>query len=496
MIKASVGEDQANKVERQHLWFDEGCGGCDDGSCPQCDQNKLQKIRCGNWFGIACAIMLLCHPACGQATGSGPGLYSGPATFGGSTGEAPKFYAALPLNYVDNTICNPPSGTYDTTVILGTSTNVGPNCHNGTPPACNVTYTDDIPGFVDAADNWRDNADNQASATAHFADKWWLIEVPNETTGTVFSSTSYDANTAIISLPGKLATPGGAEPSKCLVIDSTTPLPAYNVPGSVGSGTFTAGEQVKQSTSGAQATLMNTSSFGSFTNMQLGPIYGYSSQTNMYTWAGQTSGAIFTPASTPSPFMACGRGLPGFGGARNPGCASPNDKASMWKVQLPAPQTSNHIGIYAGADLNTSANWVNHIVLRDVEVTLAPGAAQSHNGVTPPRLVYVQPNPLNRTPCIGCQAADHIGLERYYIHGNDPGDIGQPTTGSSGDSAANCTAWDNSGTVNVTNNGSTATVAFASGSYFGMTFTSGSLIYLGGTREHSVFRHGVHHRGL
>jgi hypothetical protein len=186
--------------------------------------------------------------------------------------------------------------------------------------------------------------------------------------------------------------------------------------------------------------------------------------------------------------MACGGGLPGFGGTRNPGCdghvAGPNDKASMWKVQLPAPQSANHIGIYAGADLTTAANWVNHVVLRDVEVAEAPGAAQSSvNYSSAARLLYVQDNPLGMIPCVHCQAVHVAGFERVYVHGNDPGDAGQPATGASLDTAGNCKAWDNSGTVTVApdaGNTGTSLVTFTSGAYFGMTFQPGSAIYLNG----------------
>jgi hypothetical protein len=76
----------------------------------------------------------------------------------------------------------------------------------------------------------------------------------------------------------------------------------------------------------------------------------------------------------------------------------------------------------------------------------------------------------------------NIGLEAYYVHGWDPGDPGQPTTGSSVDSAGNCKAWDFSGTVTTVDNlDGTSTVTRASGNYFGMTFSVGSTIYLGGT---------------
>ena len=54
------------------------CGRCGDpldknGSCPLCEQERLEEVRSGNWFGITCAIMLLCIPAFGQAAGRVPG---------------------------------------------------------------------------------------------------------------------------------------------------------------------------------------------------------------------------------------------------------------------------------------------------------------------------------------------------------------------------------------------------------------------------------------
>jgi hypothetical protein len=345
-------------------------------------------------FRSVAAFFLLCASFALAQSSSGRGIYSGAAVFYGAA-SAQTFFAALPLYWVDNTVCNPPGGTYDVTVILGTTDNIGPNNAGesvGAPYA--LTYL----GLLDAMNNWRDNADD-ASQTPHFADKWWLIEVP---AGTVLHGSTYDANDALISLPGKLNS--GAEPAKCLVIDSTTPL---------------------------------------------------------------TSGV-----------MACGRGLPGFGGTRNPGCASPNDKASMWKVQLDtmgSPAGSGRIGVYAGADLATPANWVSHIVLRDIEVTMAPGAAQSAAGVHAARLINIASNPLNTTPPTAIQAVTHVGLDRYYVHGWDPGDAGQPSGA--------CSTWTNTGTVTVAPDGGgiNSTVSFASGAYFGMTFTVGSLVNIGGT---------------
>jgi hypothetical protein len=402
------------------------------------------------------------------------------------------FFAAFPQAWVDNTICNPPGGTYDATITLdgASSVNKGPNCHNGTYGNCTAStlyYTEDIAGLLDAVDNWRDNAD-QGSQTAHFSDAWWLIQAPNETV-TTFHGSTFDGHNALISLPGKLS--GTGEPNNCLVIDSTTPL---------------------------------------------------------------TKGQ-----------MACGRGLPGFGGARNPGCSSPNDKASMWKVQIDSAPASGYVGVYLGQDLlNTSVTndcygmggngcWVNHIVMRNIEVTMAPGMSQSANNSNAFQLFEINSNPLNIIPCVGCQAVDHVGLERYYFHGWDPGDPGQPalsnitnvsgngsdatytasnnfianevikiaglthsafnctscTVISSGlsptqfevansttqssvsdsgaayaiseDSAGNCKAWDNSGTATVTNNYPSPSTILLTTGYVGMTWTVGSSVYLAGT---------------
>ena len=344
------------------------------------------------------ALVMLCLPAFGQSAYTGLGLYSGAGMFG-SSGNAPGFYAALPLNWVDNTICNPAGGVYDTTVVLGTTNNIGPNHSGG---AVGVPYSLTPAGLEDAMNNWRDNADN-ASQTPHFADKWWLIQVPAQSTGAVIHGATFDGNNALVSLPGKVSS-GVTEPTKCLVIDSTTPL---------------------------------------------------------------TAGV-----------MACGRGLPGFGGARNPGCSSPNDKNSMWKVQLDSLTSLGRTAVFAGADLITQTNWANHVVLRDVEITMAPGADQSAAGVNAPYLFRAVPNITNAAPCstaTPCIVATHIGLDRYYVHGWDPGDAGQPPGA--------CSVWTNTGTVTVAPDGGgvNSTVTYASGDYFGMTLTPGSTFNIGGT---------------
>lgn len=91
----------------------------DDGSCPQCEQEEAEEIRSGNWFGITCAIMLLCLPAFGQAAYSGVGLYSGSAAYGSPvSGGAPLTYSARTDNCVHGYSLNAPTAFpfYDPTV--------------------------------------------------------------------------------------------------------------------------------------------------------------------------------------------------------------------------------------------------------------------------------------------------------------------------------------------------------------------------------------------
>lgn len=359
--------------------------------------------------GCIAILFLLGYTAVAQIAFSGTAAFSGESQSGFLSNLPQMFFAALPVNWVDNTTCNPPGGVFDTTVILGTTNNIGPN---DAGEAVGQPYALTPAGLVDAMDNWRDNADN-ASQTPHFADKWWLIEVP---AGSVLVGNTFDDNGAVISLPGK--NNGNTEPAKCLVIQSTTPLPS-----------------------------------------------------------GQ---------------MVCGHGLPGFGGARNPGCTSPNDRASMWTVELEgatpgAPLSTDGAGIHAGADLSNPSFcpnspvsgqpfcWTNHVVVRDVEITAYPGSAQSGAG----KAFYgykADSNLYGANPCstaTPCIAPDHIGLDRYYIHGWDPGDPGQP--------AGACSYWTNTGTVTTSASGSNTLVTRATGTYYGMTFAAGSPVTINGS---------------
>lgn len=71
--------------------------------------------------------------------------------------------------------------------------------------------------------------------------------------------------------------------------------PTYSVTGSVTSGTFTAGEQLKQTSTGALsfAVIKPTGSVPMIMTTPLGPT------DNTHTWVGQSSAAIYTPSSIP-----------------------------------------------------------------------------------------------------------------------------------------------------------------------------------------------------
>lgn len=355
-------------------------------------------------------------------SGGTPGSQQTVNLTGNGTSTGAVTYASLPLNWVNNTICNPPTGSYDQTIILdgATSTNNGPNLASG---VLGSKYPANLAGLKDAINNWRDNGANASCATrsacATPVDAWWLVKVP---AGTLIHGSTYDANSALVSLPGKsLSASSMVEVNKCLTIDSTTPLP----------------------------------------------------------------GGV----------MACGRGLPGQGGARNPGCASPNDKASMWQLQMDTIPNAGVVGMNSGADaqVNTTTNYSNHILIEDVEFLEAPGSAQSKNGaISPSAFFKAGPNVFGTTPPTLPRASSHIGLVHFYIHGSDPGDAGQssgPTYAAATDASGQCLAWYNSGVVNIVNNGATATITLTSttpnlafgNSFFGPTFIAGSSINFGGT---------------
>lgn len=150
-----------------------------------------------------------------------------------------------------------------------------------------------------------------------------------------------------------------------------------------------------------------------------------------------------TPATSNQ--ILCSHGLPGFGGTRNPGCT--NDIAQLWTIrQDDNPAHTNFSAIYCGVGCN-------HILIRDVEATILPGSDQSVS------------TSKGRRP-FSYEGSDHVGLERYYIHGWDPGDAGQP--------GGACAAWARSSTVTTSNLDLThALVTWTAGDRFGMDFSDG-----------------------
>ena len=154
------------------------------------------------------------------------------------------------------------------------------------------------------------------------------------------------------------------------------------------------------------------------------------------------TGCLAIESTTPLTPMqiACSHGIPGFGvSTLNPGCT--NDIASMWRF------TVNNVGnVTSGIGLPSGSN---HIVFRDMELTLTPGIDQSAAGSSP----------VLGFTCDGCH---DVGLERSYVHGWNPGDAGQPS--------AACSAWTKTGTVNT----SGTSVTWVSGERFGMEISDGT----------------------
>lgn len=339
-------------------------------------------------------------------------------------GPAPTF-STLPQIWAKNGASLIPGGSYDTDITLGTTVNNGPNNLGGVTLG-SAAYPKTLAGLKDAAANWRDNANNTFPAPApYFADKAWRIQVP---AGLIIHGTTFDSNPAQWTLPGKLNPIGNVEPTKGLVIQSTSPL--------------TAGQ------------------------------------------------------------MVCSHGLAAEGGTRNPGCdghiAGSNDKASMWRFQMDNTGTvPGQNGIYAGTDtvnplgitgscrgFNPCIPYANHISIFDIAMSVAPGASQSGASVKAPVLFRSDNGQGSTTGPAGLKPwATNIHLDRAYVSGNDPGDPGQPVAGSALlDAAGNCKVWDNSGTVTTIDQGNgTSKVVWASGAFFGLTYTNGSTITIAGT---------------
>lgn len=279
--------------------------------------------------------------------------------FGRQSGMAPDFMAFLPVLWVntgittnDGICSSAPGGVYDVDKTLG------------------IDFTADMSGLGAAFTEWLGNPD-----------QWYRLKIPP---GTNIHGSSYNGDSALISTPKK------AGATKCLVVESTVPLPKNRI--------------------------------------------------------------------------VCSHGLPGYGGTRNPGCTT--DIGQMWKlVADSSPSTgNNNINFPFGS---------NHIVIRDAEITIAKGSAQSDSGV--------------KANIVAELNGDHIGIERSYIHGYDPGDPGQPTGLTSATNANGvCTGgaapgvsggWQLTGRVN-TSGTSVTWVSLLVGTQekskrFGMSFSDG-----------------------
>jgi len=137
--------------------------------------------------------------------------------------------------------------------------------------------------------------------------------------------------------------------------------------------------------------------------------------------------------------IVCSHGLPGFGGARNPGCT--NDISKMWHLTLDStPRTGNTALLLPVGP--------GYTIIEDADIRIKAGSAQALPGVDVSILAELD--------------GSYIGIAYDYIHGWDPGDAGQP--------AGACTLWNRSTVVNT----SGTTVTLQSGDYFGLDFSDGT----------------------
>jgi hypothetical protein len=195
---------------------------------------------------------------------------------------------------------------------------------------------------------------------------------------------------------------------------------------------------------------------------------------------GATGCAVIESSNPPAAHqILCSHGLPGYGGTRDPGCTT--DIANLWTLRVDSAPIAGYHAIFACGGNNTTygnsrcatgttPNPANHILLRDMEVTVEPGAFQSAAGVDAPELVKFTGSP------------QYLGIEYSYMHGWDPGDPGQPSGA--------CSGWTNEGYVTSapdSGNPGTSLVTWQAqysngiNTYFGPTFTVGSIINIGGT---------------
>jgi len=457
-----------------------------------------------------------------------------------ANGDPLPGFAAPPNNWVDNTICNPSGGNYFIDATLGITNNIGPNV---TGSAIGQPYAVNQNGLRDFVNNWRDDADGVGGA-AHYADASWRLKMPvfaltsvsnasggnttytgiitggsgtNSFVGATFEiigftnplnngqfvvqsvtastiilnnpngvaatqnagarvvihGSSYDGNNALLSSPGKINT-------------ISPPTGVINISGNA--VTWVSGSVF--SNSWKSQTLQLTIS---------GYLYNFivKSVTDNHDLilsrsAGTQTGVTYT---IPEPFACldieptiplplgttvCNHDSPDVN-ARVPGCG--NDRKQMWLLQPDTVSAPGFSGIEVGADVNTISNWANHIIYRNLELTVTPGAISSKAGAFGFELFHAGSRPVGGALPAPAIASSHIACIGCYIHGWDAGDLGQPLGVSSEDSQNNCKAWDYSGTITAAPDGGnpgTSIVTYVSGKHFGMTYTPGSTIYLNG----------------
>jgi hypothetical protein len=258
---------------------------------------------------------------------------------------------------------------------------------------------------------------------------------------------------------------------------TVTPNGPYTLAGSVTSGTFVLGEEVKQQTSGAEANLLYvTCTLGSGSNpapwiagstggtssvmpncsdagdAQTGPISlgmftgGSPSSNNSYVWIGQTSGAVFTQSATAAAngyFRLTGQCSSGAGsgspntpgypvGSNDTPCINLTDEVPCFHSILDSsitwmPLCSNDLPsmftIEASALGVNNSNQIeqdgNNTFLSGFEVTFAQGQNQSMVAKLSNYYPNVQTGLSPQLISIDCGSC---GRDHYWAHGWDPGD--------------------------------------------------------------------------
>jgi len=362
------------------------------------------------------------------------------------------FAAQLPVNWVNPAQPDTDCPSYDLSVTMGGSAVSGYG-----PYACSQA------GLQAFFNDWACNANTPPSSpgngcspsnfsSSHYKDACWHLAVPPSCSivETTYGKTTGDAYGVLVT--GKLDPVTYQEPTKWAIVESTQPLPP-NRPACSG---------------------------------------------------GVAPNGFYTSISE-------------FGGQRNPGCdghtltsdgkpgGSLNDVARMWSIVESGPSgkvptTNSGILFDQDASINTLGGsspyvdpvygpftWSNHVVLRDLQVSPIPGGSQGGaKGYSPAQPVRASgavinaDYSVNTTTAPTWYGADHVGLERSYIHGWDPGDPGQPSgpcgTGTQATNAQH--GWTMSGQASTTDG---KNFTWVNGDRIGLTFVPGATITINGS---------------